>query len=62
MKLTSLFLRATRRVSGNRAIEPQARIAAEDLADRRTDRSSMADLVRLLQKFDDARTNALHGK
>jgi hypothetical protein len=60
MKLADLFLRATRRASRPTPIEPQARFIDDG-----TDRSSMADLARLLQEFDDtfddARTSTTHG-
>ena len=57
MKLTDLFLRATRRAPSPDPIEVPAHFVED-----RTDRSSMADLARLLQKFDDNTMNAVHGK
>jgi hypothetical protein len=50
MKLIDFFSRAKRRGSYPEEIDAQARLAND-----RTDRSSMADLVRLLQKHDRSR-------
>ena len=56
MKLTDLFSRTVKRASGPDAIERPARLGED-----KTDRSSMADLVRLLRELDDTRSNAARG-
>ena len=53
MKLTDLFSRATRRARYPNEIEAPAGLGNE-LGNGAPDRSSMADLVRLLKEADDA--------
>jgi hypothetical protein len=61
MKLTDLFSRAKRRPHHAVKIETAARLAAgfdSNVGREVTDRSSMAELVRLLKEAEDAQTTS----
>ncbi len=61
MKLTDLFLSARRRSHHAGEIEASARLGSHvgnRMGNELTDRSSMADLVRLLKEADDTQTGS----